>query len=100
MFREALEADDIDFLFERLHPIVTDAFGADLCRGFVEREIAILENYVATAAAGDPVSQSVQGVQVEIFNVPVEFDFQGQHFEATSTYALVEGEIRYFTECR
>ncbi len=100
LFRAALDADDVDFLYNRLHPIVTDAFGADLCRAFVEREIAILENYEATAAAGAPITRSVQGVEVDIIDVPVEFDFQGQHFEAVSTYALIDGQVRYFSECR
>lgn len=100
LFRDALDNDDIDFLYDRLHPIVIDSFGADLCRAYVEREIAILDNYQATGPASSPETQTIQGESVDVITVPVEFDFQGEHFEANSSYALVDGEVRYFTECR
>jgi hypothetical protein len=99
-FRQALDADDLEFLFERLHPIAKDAYGEELCRDFIEREIAILENYQATADPGDPRQQSVSGTEVQVYDVPVEFDFQGQHFEAVGTFALVDGRVHFFAECR
>jgi hypothetical protein len=99
-YREALDADDLDFLFDRLHPIVKDAFDEQLCRDFVAREIAILENYAATADPGEAAQTTVLGTAVQLYEVPVEFDFQGQHFEAVGTFALVDGRVHYFTECR
>ena len=100
IFRQALATDDLGFLFERLHPIAKDTFGEELCRAFVDREIAILENYEATAEPGESQQRTVSGIQVEVFDVPVEFDFQGQHFEAVGSFALVDGRVHYFAECR
>ena len=36
----------------------------------------------------------------EVFTVPVAFEFQGQTFEATATFAAVDGRMHWFTECR
>ncbi len=99
-YREALDADDLDFLFDRLHPVVKDSFGEQLCRDFVAREIAALDNYEATADPGEPVPRSILGMSVQMYEVPIAFDFQGQHFEAVGTFALVDGRIHYFAECR
>lgn len=99
-YREALDGDDLDFLFDRLHPIVKDTFDEQLCREFIVREIAILENYAATADPGEPRQTSVLDAPVQLYEVPVEFEFQGQHFEAVGAFALVDGRVHYFTECR
>lgn len=99
-YREALDADDLDFLFNRLHPLVKDSFGEQLCADFVAREIAALDNYEATADPGAPVPRSILGASVQMYEVPVAFDFQDQHFEAVGTFALVDGRVHYFAECR
>jgi hypothetical protein len=99
-YRVALDADDLEFLVDRLHPVVKDSFGEQLCQDFVAREIAALENYEATAEPGAPVPRSILGTSVQMYEVPIAFDFQGQHFEAVGTFALVDGRVHYFAECR
>jgi len=97
----AIDAGEVDFLFDTLHPLVLDQPTADLCRAFIEREILALENYRTNGDIGEPVSQDVAGTIVpQLYSIPVAFEFQGQTFEGTATFAPVEGEMRWFTTCR
>lgn len=97
----AIDRGDVDFLFERLHPIVLDQPSADRCRGFIEREILALDDYRTTGEVTGPAPEDVAGNTVdEFFSVPVAFEFQGQSFESVAAFAPVEGEIRWFAECR
>ena len=41
VFRQALDADDLGFLFDRLHPIAQETYGEDLCRAFPGNEIEL-----------------------------------------------------------
>ena len=38
-FADAIDRGDIDFLYETLHPVVTELFDEELCRSYVEAEI-------------------------------------------------------------
>ena len=97
----AIDAGDADFLFDRLHPVVLEQPTADLCRAFIEREILALSNYRITDAITGPTSQTIAGTAVaDVYSAPVEFVFQGQTFEGTATFAAVDGQMRWFTECR
>jgi hypothetical protein len=103
-FRVAVDAEDVAFLMERLHPIVLEVFGEKLCRAFIEREILQLENYVQAGPVEGPTTRSFEtpsgSGEAVTFSVPVEFVFQGQHFEDTARYGPVDGEMHWFTECR
>jgi len=97
----AIDAGEVDFLYDTLHPLVLDQPTADLCRAFIEREILALGNYRTNGDIGEPVSQDVAGTTVpELYTIPVAFEFQGQTFEGTATFAPVDGEMRWFTTCR
>ena len=97
----AIEGGDIEFLFDRLHPVVLAQPSADLCRAFIEREILALVNYRITGDITGPVSQTIAGTTVsEVFSAPVAFVFQGQSFDGTATFAAVDRQMRWFTECR
>ena len=39
-------------------------------------------------------------VTVDVYTAPVTFTFQGQQFEATGDFALVDGVVHWFTTCR
>lgn len=100
-FVAAIESGDVDFLLARLHPVVLEQPNADRCRTFIEREILALGNYTLTGDVTGPVSQNVAGTTVAaVYSAPVSFVFQGQSFDGTATFAAVDGEMRWFTECR
>ena len=96
----AIESGDVDFLFDRLHPAVVEQFDPELCRAFIEREILALGNYQVTGDVTGPAPQDIGGATYEVYSAPVSFDFQGESFEGTASFAVVDGEIRWFTTCR
>ena len=43
MYRIAIQLENVDFLFDRLHPEVLTLSTPELCRDFIEREILALQ---------------------------------------------------------
>lgn len=104
-FGTALDADDLDFVFSRLHPAVIDAYGEDLCLAWTEREILALENYQMTGTHTELGRSTVDlpggAVPVEeLFEVPISFVFQGSSFEDTASYAREDGIVFWLGNCR
>jgi hypothetical protein len=104
-FREALDADDLDFVFSRLHPAVIEDYGQDLCRTWTEREILALEEYQITAPYSElgETTMNLPGGAVpvdELFRVPISFVFQGQFFEDNASYAREAGVVYWLGNCR
>ena len=103
-FAAATAADDAGFLFQRLHPVVLQVYDPELCRGWVEREIVGLEDYRLVGEVTETVRSfdTPSGpVTVDpVYLAEVAFVFQGQPFEASGLYAPLEGEMRWFGECR
>lgn len=103
-YASATEAGDVEFLFERLHPVVIASSDEATCRAFVEREIVQITGYRLTG----PIEQTVQtfdiaGSQVTVdplFRVEATFTFQGQEVTDTALFAPVDGELRWFSVCR
>lgn len=95
-----IDAGDSDSLTARLHPVVIDEYGEDLCREFVEREILALENYRLTGPVTGPEPSRYGAVDVDLFRAPVAFTFQGSEFEGDATFAFVDGGVRWFATCR
>jgi hypothetical protein len=104
VFAAAIADDDVDFLFDRLHPVVRGMFDDDLCRSFIEREILALVDYRATGAATSRAQNYTVGGEAVVvdplFEVPILFSFQGQEFDGIAALAEVDGEMRWFTQCR
>lgn len=96
----AIESGDVDFLLSSLHPIVTDLYTAELCRSFIEREILALGDYQATGQVTGPQSQTFETGTADVYSLPTSFTFQGGSFDATATFAFLDGEVRWFTQCR
>lgn len=97
----AVEAGDGEFLHDRLHPVVLDQSEAELCGSFIEREILALGDYRMTGEVEGPIEREVAGTLIrELYSVPVAFEFQGETFEGTATFAPVAGQMHWFTECR
>jgi len=102
-YQAALADDDSGFLFDRLHPVVLAMFDADLCRAYIDREIVTIESYtmVGTATNRAVSFDTPDGpVNVDLIEAPIHFDFRGQGVDTTGQFALVDGQMRWFTQCR
>ncbi len=96
-YAAATEADDVDFLYERIHPAVIATGGEELCRNFVAAEIVLISDYQLTGPITGPVEllENILG-----YTAQVMFTFQGQSFTDNAQFAIVDGEVRWFTVCR
>lgn len=103
-FDASLETDDESFLFDRLHPVVIEGYGEELCREWIAREIVELSDYRLTGEPEGPEPRTVQTPQgereIDLISAPVSFTFQGQSFEATAGFSLVDGLVHWVGECR
>lgn len=95
-----IEEADTAALVGRLHPVVVDEYGADLCRDFVEREILALENYRVTGSVTGPDASQFGSVDIDVYRVPVVFTFQGEEFASDAAFAFVDGAVHWFATCR
>lgn len=100
LFVTWIEASETDALVGRLHPVVIDEYGADLCRDFVEREILALENYRVTGSVTGPDASQFGSVDIDVYRVPVVFTFQGEEFASDAAFAFVDGAVHWFATCR
>lgn len=98
-FAEAIARQDVEFLLGTLHPSVFVLFDEDTCRGFITDEILLLEQYRLIGEVDGPTSQLVAEMEVDMYQAPVAFAFQGQEFTSEAAFALVEGQVRWFTQC-
>jgi hypothetical protein len=103
-FASALADGDTSFAYARLHPTVLAIFGAELCEAYVDREVALIQDYRIVGPVEGPtrrVYETPDGdVGVDVYEAAVTFTFQGQTVEATGAYAFVDGEVHWFTACR
>lgn len=104
-YRAALDSDDVEFVFGRLHPVVVEAYGAELCRAWVEDEVITLEEYELVGVVAGPHTSrvSIPGGEADIpksFSATVSFVFQGSSFEAEAGFALVDGQMHWLGVCR
>ena len=103
-FDTALKSGDLDFVYDRLHPVTTDAFGTDVCRAFVDSQFSLASALVMAGAAVGPddVDKFIAGKNYTVpdrFTAEVTLTFQGQDFPLTGEYALVDGEMRWLSDC-
>jgi hypothetical protein len=104
LYRDAIESGDVDFLMARLHPVVTEGFGAELCRGWIERVILSLEDYQLVGAVEGPTDRSFTtpagtGVLEGTYAAPVSFAIGGQTFEVEAGFVPIGGEVFWLGEC-
>ncbi len=98
-FADAIAREDIEFLIGTLHPSVFALFDEETCRSFISDEILLLEQYRLIGEVDGPTPQLVSEMEVEMYQAPVAFAFQGQEFTSEAAFALVEGQVRWFTQC-
>ena len=103
-FAAALDRGDADFVFNRLHPVVIAIHDEASCRATVEDRVLLITDYRLTGPVSGPesvdftVSNRVITVS-EQFRAPVAFGFQGTEVETEGVFALLDGEMRWFTDC-
>lgn len=98
-YTAALDAGDLGFLFDRLHPTVVTRFGEQACRDYVASEIALIRDYRVTGPVSGPTPRVFEGESVEVLEAPVTFRFRGEEFQTVGSFAVVDGQIRWFTSC-
>ena len=104
-FSTALDQGDRAFVFDRLHPVVVESWGEELCSAWVDREIMALGDYSLEGPSDGPVDYEVSTpagtVMVpDYYAAPISFTFDGQSFEAEGTFALVAQEVYWLGQCR
>ncbi|HUP17780.1 MAG TPA: hypothetical protein VM848_17255 [Acidimicrobiia bacterium] len=104
-YRAALDNDDVAFLFDWLHPGVKDGYGSDLCREWVAREIAALEDYELTGPLVGPSSATISTESGtfevdDLYSGPISFVYQGATFEGPAQFAVQDGSIYWLGICR
>lgn len=98
-FADAIARQDVGYLLETLHPSVFALFDEEACRSFITDEILQLEQYRLIGEADGPTTQLVAETEVDMYQAPVAFAFQGQEFTSEAAFAFVEGQVRWFTQC-
>lgn len=99
-FANMITAGDAQGLFDTLHPAVLETQDANLCKSFIEREILALVDYRLTGDVTGPVPTTFGSTTVDVYSGPVSFTYQGQTFDSSATFAMVDGGVRWFTTCR
>lgn len=104
-FARALQNGDSGFVFRRLHPVVLERHDEQLCRDYVEREVMQIEDYRLTGPPTGPTPATFNApngeVSVdELWRAPVSFTFQGQPVDTEGAFAVVDGQMHWFTDCR
>lgn len=104
-YAAATESGDADFLFDRLLPGLRDAFGPDLCRSWVEREILAISGYTLTGEVSGPTSRTLVVGEAELstsqyFEGPVSFTFQGQSFDTVAQWVIEDEQVYWIGDCR
>jgi hypothetical protein len=104
-FAAAIAAGDNAFVFGRLHPVIIESYGEDLCRAWVDREIMALEDYTLVSVDGGPITQTfvtpAGNVTVDdYYTTTVSFTYQGQGFETIGAFAAVGPDMYFLGQCR
>ncbi len=104
-YADATEGGDSEFLTSRLLPELSDIFGEELCRTWVEREILAISEYTLTGEPTGPFSRdlTVAGTTIEVeqyYEAPVSFTFQGESFDTVATFIVRDGAVFWIGECR
>lgn len=98
-FADAIARQDVEFLLDTLHPSVFALFDEEACRSFITNEILQLERYRLIGQTEGPTTQLVSETEVDMYQAPVAFAFQGQEFTSEAAFAFVEDQVRWFTQC-
>jgi hypothetical protein len=102
-FARAVRRGDAPFLLARLHPAVTDLYGQQQCETFLAsirdrtRAYEVLSMSALMPYVYDPDGRSIQ--VGDVFSVRVRQTANGTTTTNIIHLGLVDGQIRWFTDC-
>ena len=96
------EGDD-GTLFERLHPIVLERYGADQCRAYLSSVTGSLSDTEVLEVEGPTTIEfATDGIAAQVpdgYNVEATFKVGDTARTAEIHFAEVDGELAWFTDC-
>ena len=94
---------DVDFLFARLDELVLERYGAEQCRGYVALTAGSIAELTVNGVAGPRLfTYTTDGLETRvtsIWSVDLSFLSNGDPASVELNLHLVNGEIRWFTDC-
>lgn len=103
-FNASNAAGDTTFAFERLHPVVLEIFGADLCQTWLDSRFA--GTTIQVTGEPSPLGSTSFGLPDgstsavdDYFTVAVDLTFQGSVTSAEASFAFIGPDIYWFTNC-
>ena len=103
-FNGANSAGDTSFAFERLHPVVLEIFGAELCQTWLDNRFA--GTTIGVTGEPSPLTTTSFGLPdgstsevPDYFTVAVDLTFQGSVTAADASFAYIGPDIYWFTNC-
>jgi hypothetical protein len=99
----AIRAADADTLVPLLHPATIERYGEPACRtylgGLADPTLDIVVESVAGPAPWDYVTDERTTTIPDTWTVQARFTSQGETSDRELHVALVDGQIRWFTDC-
>lgn len=98
-FAAAIESGHSAFLFERLHPAVKATYAEEACLAFIDDRVLSIEDYRQEGPVIGPFDAEFGEFPITSYEVPVNFEIDGDPLEETAVFSLTEGTVRWFAEC-
>lgn len=103
-FNDANSVGDTTFASERLHPVVIEIFGAELCQTWLDNRFA--GTTIQVTGEPGPLGSTSFGLPdgstsevTDYFTVAVDLTFQGSVTSAEASFAYIGPDIYWFTNC-
>jgi hypothetical protein len=102
-FERAMRRNDATVLFDHLHPMVVERYSESVCRAYVD-SLVRSDSIVQLVAIGpaEPFGWTADGVTTPVDNgiaVRLRGGPPGQPIESDDHVAVVDGKVRWFTDC-
>jgi hypothetical protein len=103
-FAEAIRTGDVEFLLARLHPVVLERYGRQRCRAAVASLATDPTLDVKIRSTSEPgsyefASDGKTATVEDAFTVALTFTTAEGTARQDGHVALVDGELRWFTDC-
>lgn len=103
-FNDANSVGDTTFASDRLHPVVIEIFGAELCQTWLDNRFA--GTTIQVTGDPSPLGSTSFGLPdgstsevTDYFTVAVDLTFQGSVTPAEASFAYLGPDIYWFTNC-
>ena len=103
-FDRAQQALDVEFLVDRLDPLVIERYGLTQCTSYLTATAGSVSNLEIESVTGpgtfqfttDGLTDSVSG---DSYRVELTLEANGTLTSATPNYHVIDGVVRWFTDC-